>query len=168
MSSVTPRAGTGPCTWPWPTGDVRWWARWHFPPRTPVLSTAEPPLRDEAAASGVVRLAVSRRRPPKFVEALAAELGAETVPTGSAGAKIAAVILGEVDAYVHAGGQYEWDSAAPVAVARAAGLYTARIDGSELFCDRADSWLPDLVVCRDDLGERMRVALSRSIPESGS
>jgi 3'(2'), 5'-bisphosphate nucleotidase len=70
---------------------------------------------------------------------------------GSAGAKIIAVVSGEVDAYVHAGGQYEWDSAAPVAVARAAGLHTSRVDGSPLVYNRADPQLPDLVVCRPEL-----------------
>jgi 3'(2'), 5'-bisphosphate nucleotidase len=79
-----------------------------------------------------LRLVVSRSRPPEFVQRLAGQLGAELVPLGSAGAKAAAVITGEVDAYVHSGGQYEWDSAAPVAVARAAGLHTSRIDGSNL------------------------------------
>ena len=76
------------------------------------------------------RIAVSRSRPPAFVEALAAEIGAELVPMGSAGAKVISVARDVTDAYVHAGGQYEWDSAAPVAVARAAGLHTSRADGS--------------------------------------
>ena len=70
---------------------------------------------------------------------------------GSAGAKTAAVVLGEVDAYVHAGGQYEWDSAAPVAVARTAGLHASRLDGSPLEYNRPEPWLPDLLVCRPEL-----------------
>ena len=73
---------------------------------------------------------------------------------GSAGAKTAAVLHGTVDAYVHAGGQYEWDSAAPVAVAHAYGAYAARLDGSALVYDRTDPWLPDLLVCRPELSER--------------
>ncbi len=79
---------------------------------------------------------------------------------GSAGAKIAAVIDGEVDAYVHAGGQYEWDSAAPVAVAIATGLHASRIDGSPLEYNQADPWLPDLVVCRKELAPRLLAALA--------
>jgi 3'(2'), 5'-bisphosphate nucleotidase len=97
------------------------------------------------------RIAVSRTRPPAFVEGLAAELGADLVPMGSAGAKVISVVRDVTDAYVHAGGQYEWDSAAPVAVARAAGLHTSRIDGSPLVYNQEDVLLPDLVVCRPEL-----------------
>ena len=94
-----------------------------------------------------MRLAVSRSRPPALVAGLTTRLGAETVPMGSAGVKAMAVVDGEVDAYVHAGGQYEWDSAAPVAVAAAAGLHVSRIDGGPLEYNRANPWLPDLLVC---------------------
>jgi 3'(2'), 5'-bisphosphate nucleotidase len=106
------------------------------------------PLTVPEPAPGPLRLAVSRTRPPAFVQALAEHLGAELVPMGSAGVKATSVLRGEADAYVHAGGQYEWDSAAPVAVAAAAGLHTSRIDGSPLVYNRADPMLPDLVVCR--------------------
>jgi 3'(2'), 5'-bisphosphate nucleotidase len=82
---------------------------------------------------------------------------------GSAGAKIAAVIDGEVDAYVHAGGQYEWDSAAPVAVATATGLHASRLDGSGLAYNRPNPLLPDLVVCRKDLAPRLLAAIERCI-----
>jgi len=99
------------------------------------------------------RIAVSRTRPPAFVEGLAAHLDAELVPMGSAGAKVISVVRGVADAYVHAGGQYEWDSAAPVAVARAAGLFTSRIDGADLEYNRPDPLLPDLVVCRPELAD---------------
>jgi len=97
------------------------------------------------------RIAVSRSRPPAFVAALAEELGAELVPMGSAGVKMMSVVRDVADAYVHAGGQYEWDSAAPVAVAAAAGLHTSRVDGSPLVYNRADPYLPDVVVCRPAL-----------------
>ena len=96
---------------------------------------------------------MSRTRPPEFVKALAEEIDAELVPMGSAGAKVISVARDVTDAYVHAGGQYEWDSAAPVAVARAAGLHTSRIDGSELIYNQDDVLLPDLVVCRPELAE---------------
>jgi 3'(2'), 5'-bisphosphate nucleotidase len=99
------------------------------------------------------RLVVSRTRPPAFVEALAAAIGGELVPMGSAGAKVISVVRDVSDAYVHAGGQYEWDSAAPVAVARAAGLHTSRIDGSPLRYNQDDVLLPDLLVCRPELAE---------------
>jgi 3'(2'), 5'-bisphosphate nucleotidase len=112
------------------------------------------PLPPPSPRAGV-RLAVSRTRPPGFVAALAAELGATLVPMGSAGVKCASVWRGEADAYVHAGGQYEWDSAAPVAVARACGLHASRIDGSALEYNRPDPWLPDLVVCRTELADRI-------------
>jgi 3'(2'), 5'-bisphosphate nucleotidase len=99
------------------------------------------------------RIAVSRTRPPAFVAGLAEELGAELVPMGSAGAKVISVARDVTDAYVHAGGQYEWDSAAPVAVARAAGLFTSRIDGSPLVYNQEQVLLPDLVVCRPELAD---------------
>lgn len=99
------------------------------------------------------RIAVSRTRPPAFVQALAEELDAELVPMGSAGVKMMSVVRDVTDAYVHAGGQYEWDSAAPVAVARAAGLFTSRVDGSPLVYNQADVSLPDLIVCRPELSE---------------
>ncbi|BCJ58671.1 3'(2'),5'-bisphosphate nucleotidase CysQ [Micromonospora endophytica] len=125
---------------------------------------AYPPMRAEAATAGgagPIRLAASRSRPPVFLTDVAAEVGAELVPMGSAGAKIAAVVTGEVDAYVHAGGQYEWDSAAPVAVATATGLHASRIDGSALKYNEADPRLPDLLVCRKDLASRLLAALHR-------
>ncbi|MGA5301507.1 3'(2'),5'-bisphosphate nucleotidase CysQ [Nucisporomicrobium flavum] len=139
-----------------------------MPARHRTLATdkapAYPPLPLEAATGGQIRIAASRTRPPAFVTALAEDLGAELVPMGSAGVKIAAVINGEADAYVHAGGQYEWDSAAPVAVASATGLHASRIDGSELEYNRADPKLPDLVVCRKDLAPRLLAALQRHLP----
>ncbi len=95
-----------------------------------------------------LRIVVSRTRAPEFVHRVASQLGAELVPMGSAGAKAAAVIRGEADAYLHGGGQYEWDSAAPVAVARAAGLHASRIDGSELRYNQPAPELPDLLICR--------------------
>ncbi len=94
-----------------------------------------------------LRVAVSRTRPPAVAQDVARALDAELVPMGSSGAKTAAVILGEVDAYIHAGGQYEWDSAAPVAVAAARGLHTSRLDGGALRYNQADPYLPDLLVC---------------------
>jgi len=112
---------------------------------------AYPPMPLSAATGGPIRIAASRTRPPAFVTALAEDIGAELVPMGSAGVKIAAVINGEADAYVHAGGQYEWDSAAPVAVAAAAGLHVSRIDGSPLRYNQPDPWLPDLLICRPEL-----------------
>ena len=116
------------------------------------FSTADPPAVQTSSA-GRPRIAVSRTRPPAFVEALAAELDAELVPMGSAGAKVISVVRDVTDAYVHAGGQYEWDSAAPVAVARSAGLHTSRVDGSPLLYNQDDVLLPDLVVCRPELAD---------------
>ena len=111
------------------------------PPAVPPASSARP------------RIAVSRSRPPAFVPALAEELDAELVPMGSAGVKVLSVARDLTDAYVHAGGQYELDSAAPVGVARAAGLHTSRIDGSPLRYNQDDVYLPDLLVCRPELAE---------------
>jgi len=132
-----------------------------LPARHRVLATDAPPSYPPMGGGGPTRVAVSRTRPPTFMDALAARLGGiDPVPMGSAGAKIVAVIDGDVDAYVHAGGQHEWDSAAPVAVARATGLHASRIDGSSLEYNQADPRLTDLVVCRKDLAPRLLAALA--------
>jgi 3'(2'), 5'-bisphosphate nucleotidase len=121
---------------------------------------AEPdPAGGQSVPTGL-RLLVSRSRPPAFVQRLAADLGAELVPMGSAGAKAAAVIRAEADAYVHAGGQYEWDSAAPVAVARAAGLHASRIDGSPLAYNQADVSIPDILISPAWLAPRLLAAIA--------
>jgi 3'(2'), 5'-bisphosphate nucleotidase len=101
--------------------------------------------------TGKIRIVVSRSRPPAFVRNISGLIDAELVPLGSAGAKVAAVVNGEVDAYVHGGGFYEWDTAAPVAVARAAGLHASRIDGSALAYNQSDLLMPDILVCRPAL-----------------
>lgn len=131
------------------------------------LATDDPPSLP-AAVQGPIRLAVSRTRPPAFVSALAARLGAELVPMGSAGVKATAVLDGTVDAYVHAGGQYEWDSAAPVAVARSAGLHASRIDGSPLRYNQPDPLLPDLLICRPEHADLLLAAMSALRDEDDS
>jgi 3'(2'), 5'-bisphosphate nucleotidase len=108
---------------------------------------------------GPLRIVVSRTRPPLEAERVATRLGAELVPMGSAGAKTAAVLLGTADAYVHSGGQYEWDSAAPVAVAHSYGAFAARLDGTPLTYNHPDPWLPDLLVCRPELSKDLLDAL---------
>jgi 3'(2'), 5'-bisphosphate nucleotidase len=117
-----------------------------LPAQGDMLSTAEPPP-PALVPHRPLRIVVSRTRPPAFLQRLSATTDAMLVPLGSAGAKAAAVIRGEADAYVHDGGQYEWDSAAPVAVALAAGLHASRIDGSELVYNQADPLLPDILIC---------------------
>jgi 3'(2'), 5'-bisphosphate nucleotidase len=113
---------------------------------------------------GPPRLVVSRTRPPAVAEQLCEHLGGELVPLGSAGAKAMAVVLGDADVYAHSGGQYEWDSAAPVGVATAAGCHCSRIDGSPLIYNQADPYLPDLLICRADLAQRVLDAV-RSAPD---
>ena len=114
-----------------------------------VLSTGAPPELKPPTGEPP-RLVVSRSRPPEVAYDVAEALGAVMVPLGSAGAKIAAVILGDAEVYVHAGGQYEWDSCAPAAVALASGLHASRLDGEPLRYGDPDAWLPDLVVCRPE------------------
>ncbi|WP_216214893.1 inositol monophosphatase family protein [Amycolatopsis aidingensis] len=110
--------------------------------------------------AGGIRIAVSRTRPPAQAREVAAAVGAELVPMGSAGYKVLAVVRGEAEAYLHGGGQYEWDSAAPVAIARAAGLHTSRLDGSPLRYNNRDPRLPDLLVCRPELAEDILAELA--------
>jgi 3'(2'), 5'-bisphosphate nucleotidase len=133
-----------------------------LPAQHRVLSTAKPPpppAGESAGATGKIRIVVSRSRPPQFVRNISGLIDAELVPLGSAGAKVAAVINGEVDAYVHGGGFYEWDTAAPVAVARAAGLYASRIDGAALAYNQPDLLMPDILVCRPGLAGTLLQAI---------
>lgn len=130
-----------------------------LPAQQHVLSTAAPPTVPDPG-DRQVRIVVSRTRPPPAARRVAAALDAELVGLGSAGAKAMAVVTGDVDAYVHAGGQYEWDSAAPAAVAAAAGLHVSRLDGSPLQYNCSDPWLPDLVVCRRELADAILAALT--------
>lgn len=101
------------------------------------------------------RFLVSRTRPAAEAQAVAAALGGELVPMGSAGAKAMAVVLGQAEVYLHSGGQYEWDSCAPAAVAAAHGLHCSRIDGSPLVYNQADTYMPDLLICRPEWAERV-------------
>ena len=130
-----------------------------LPAKNLTLATYDVPVL-APSRSGRPRFMVSRTRPAAEAEHVAQELGGELVPMGSAGAKAMAVLLGEGDAYVHSGGQYEWDSAAPVAVARAAGLHCSRIDGSPMVYNQANTLLPDLVICRPELAEGVLAALA--------
>lgn len=122
-----------------------------LPARGITYSTADPKKDLPPLTDRPLRLAVSRSRPPGFVTQMAATMGAELVAMGSAGVKAMSVVSGQCDAYVHGGGQYEWDSAAPIAVASAAGLFTSRLDGSPLEYNGTTPWLPDLVVARPDI-----------------
>ena len=126
-----------------------------------------PPLEAGSAhgEAGPLKMAVSRTRPPALAERLTQVLGLQPIPMGSAGYKVAAVVRGEVDLYVHAGGQYEWDSAAPVAVALAAGLHASRIDGSPLRYNQADVLLPDLLVCRRELADRVLATIAELLDD---
>lgn len=114
------------------------------------VTLATPEVVPPPATPDKPRIVVSRTRPPAIALAVRDALDGTLVEMGSAGAKVASIVQGLSDVYVHAGGQFEWDSAAPVAVARAAGLHTSRIDGSALAYNQSDPRLPDLVVCRPE------------------
>jgi 3'(2'), 5'-bisphosphate nucleotidase len=116
-----------------------------------VLTSASPP--PPAPPNHPPKMLVSRTRPAAEAVFVAERLGAELVAMGSAGAKAMAVVRGEADIYLHTGGQYEWDNCAPVAVAAAAGLHASRADGSPLRYNNADTYLPDLLICRSELAE---------------
>jgi 3'(2'), 5'-bisphosphate nucleotidase len=123
------------------------------------LSTASPPA-PPAPMTGAPRVIVSRSRPPAAAVFLTERLNGVKVEMGSAGAKAMAVVRGEADVYAHSGGQYEWDSCAPVAVAVAAGLHASRIDGSPLVYNRVEPYLPDLLICRPELAAQSLAALA--------
>jgi 3'(2'), 5'-bisphosphate nucleotidase len=101
------------------------------------------------------RMVVSRTRPAKEALAVAEAIGAELIPMGSAGAKAMAIVRGEAEIYLHTGGQYEWDSCAPVAVAAAHGLHVSRVDGRPLVYNQRDTFMPDLLICRPEWAERV-------------
>jgi 3'(2'), 5'-bisphosphate nucleotidase len=124
-----------------------------------VLRTDQP--RGLAPMAERPRFLVSRTRPAREAEAVAAALGGELVPMGSAGAKAMAVVRGEAEVYLHSGGQYEWDSCAPAAVAAAHGLHCSRIDGSPLVYNQADTYMPDLLICRPEWAERVLAEVAR-------
>jgi 3'(2'), 5'-bisphosphate nucleotidase len=111
---------------------------------------------------------VSDSRPPAFAAEVANAVGADVTTMGSAGAKAMAVLRGDADAYLHAGGQWEWDSAAPVAVVTAAGFHASRIDGSPLLYNQPHPYLPDLLICRSDLAEPLLAAIAIAVPSSSS
>jgi 3'(2'), 5'-bisphosphate nucleotidase len=122
-----------------------------------VLTSARPPkLREH---QGRIRVSVSRSRAPEIAGDVTRRLGGVVTPMGSAGFKAMSILLGWSDVYLHAGGQYEWDSAAPVAVAQAAGLHASRIDGSALAYNRHPAWLPDLLICRPEVAEKTLQAI---------
>jgi 3'(2'), 5'-bisphosphate nucleotidase len=125
------------------------------------FNTAEPATLPPAPA-GKIKILVSRTRAPEIAHQVAAALDAELVPMGSAGAKAMAVLRGQAHAYLHAGGQYEWDSCAPVGVALAAGLHASRIDGSPCVYNQANTSMPDLLVCRPELAPALLAAIAQA------
>lgn len=126
-----------------------------------VFSTASPPAIP-AAPPGKLKIVVSRSRAPAIAQEVADALDAELLPMGSAGAKAMAVLTGAAHAYLHAGGQYEWDSCAPVGVALAAGLHASRIDGSPCRYNQPDPWMPDLLICRPELADLILDATAKA------
>jgi 3'(2'), 5'-bisphosphate nucleotidase len=130
-----------------------------LPAQGRVLSTVSPPPTPATAGTSPLKLVVSRSRAPQLVKDVADLLKAELVTCGSAGAKVATVLSGETDAYVHAGGFFEWDTAAPVAVAHAAGYHASRIDGTDLSYNRADPLMPDILVCRPAIAGQLLEAI---------
>jgi 3'(2'), 5'-bisphosphate nucleotidase len=127
-----------------------------------VLRSDQPAALPEAGSP--LRMVVSRTRPAAEAVAVAEAIGAELVPMGSAGAKAMAVIRGEADIYLHSGGQYEWDSCAPVAVAQAYGLHCSRIDGSPLIYNQEDVYMPDLLICRKEHAELVLQKVKEAAP----
>lgn len=128
-------------------------------PALELTLNATPAMPSPPKHDGPPRLVVSRTRTPREAIRVAEKLGCEAMRLGSAGAKTMAVVLGHCDIYLHTGGQNQWDSAAPIAVARAAGLHASRIDGSPLVYNEQDTWLPDLLVCRPELADSVFGAL---------
>jgi len=134
-----------------------------LPARDQIFSSASVQAPTATVATDApVRVAASRTRPPAFIADLADAGHIALVPMGSAGVKVISVVEGTTDAYLHGGGQYEWDSAAPVAVAQAAGLVATKLDGSPLTYNNENPWSPDLFVTRPDIAPRVRALVDAS------
>ncbi|HEY7052154.1 MAG TPA: 3'(2'),5'-bisphosphate nucleotidase CysQ [Mycobacterium sp.] len=110
-----------------------------------------------------IRMAVSATRPPYLLYRMSHAVAMEAVPIGSAGAKAMAVVRGDVDAYLHAGGQWEWDNAAPAGVVLGAGLHASRLDGSPLRYNQLDPYLPDFLMCRQEIASELLDAIQRAV-----
>lgn len=128
-------------------------------PAVDMVFSTDPPALMPQPDRDRPRLITSRSRAPYAAVLVAEALGCDAVRLGSAGAKAMAVVIGEADIYVHDGGMYQWDSAAPAAVAMAAGFHASRIDGSPLIYNDRDPWLPDFFVCRPELAESVLKAI---------
>jgi 3'(2'), 5'-bisphosphate nucleotidase len=122
-------------------------------------TVSAPPPR----SAGPIRVTASASRPPAVLWRMRDVMDIQTVRIGSAGAKAMAVVNGDVDAYLHAGGQWEWDSAAPAGVVQAAGLHASRLDGSPLIYNRRDPYLPDLLMCRAELADELLAGIQSAI-----
>lgn len=131
-------------------------------PALDLIFSTDPPAVVPQSRRSRPRLVTSRTRNPYVAVVIANALDADAFRLGSAGAKAMAVVTGEADIYVHDGGMYQWDSAAPAAVALAAGLHVSRIDGSPMVFNDRDPWLPDLLICRPEYSEPALEALRRS------
>jgi 3'(2'), 5'-bisphosphate nucleotidase len=134
-----------------------------LPARREVYTSEQPVPPPGRPGGRRLRFVVSDSRPPAFTASLGDALDAEVVPMGSAGAKAMAVLRGDADAYVHAGGQWEWDSAAPVGVALASGAHASRLDGSPLRYNQPHPYLPDLVLCQPWLAGTLLDALGQVV-----
>jgi 3'(2'), 5'-bisphosphate nucleotidase len=132
-------------------------------PALDAVYASDPAPRPGTAERDELIFLVSDSRPPVWAQPLGDALNATVAPMGSAGAKTMAVLRGEADAYLHDGGQWEWDSAAPVGVATAAGLFASRIDGSPLVYNSERPYLPDLLICRPDLADPLLAALRTAL-----
>ncbi|HIW68529.1 MAG TPA: 3'(2'),5'-bisphosphate nucleotidase CysQ [Candidatus Dietzia merdigallinarum] len=110
------------------------------------------------------KIVISRNNPPEGAREVADALGLTVRPMGSAGAKMLSVLLGDADVYLHAGGQHEWDQAAPVAVALASGLHASCLDGSPIKFNKSKTYSPDILVCRPDLTEQVLAAVAEHMP----
>ncbi|HEX6394309.1 MAG TPA: 3'(2'),5'-bisphosphate nucleotidase CysQ [Acidimicrobiales bacterium] len=168
---IDPLDGTREFTMPGRTDWAVHVALWEAKKGITAAAVATPALNNQVYVSGVAHaqtvrperagplILVSDSRPPAFAGKVAATIGGQVTPMGSAGAKAMAVLRGDADAYVHAGGQWEWDSAAPVGVLLAAGMHASRLDGSPLLYNQPHPYLPDLVMCRADLAPALLEAL---------
>jgi len=145
---------------------------WIGPREVPQPASLVPDAVDRVAraVSGpyAKRIVVSHNRAPAVSHHVAEKLGFVTSPLGSAGAKAMHVLIGDYDAYIHAGGQYEWDSAAPVGVCKAAGLHCSRLDGSELLYNNKDTYMPDILICRPELADDILEMAATFRQENGS
>ncbi|MBI2394316.1 MAG: 3'(2'),5'-bisphosphate nucleotidase CysQ [Deltaproteobacteria bacterium] len=133
-------------------------------------SGAHHPLALGAPAEHI-RVVTSRSRRSALLDAIFRELGGpREVRCGSVGVKVALVLLGEVDAYIHPGGGPKlWDLCAPEAIVRAAGGAFTDERGAPIdYASPVVAHTTGMVASARELQGRLLDAVARGLASAGA